>query len=164
MHPLQHAAAVCDSVIALPSEQKNAAILVVVVVAVLIVLTHEFAHWATAKLCGVTGKLRLFARRGESKAWFLGVLSIDFRDEDVPVLSLRQWRIVAAAGPSVDLVAGLSCFAFGLNVPGPAWLAPGIAMIGMFWVPCSLINSIPIRCLKNDGWYVIRPDTMVTKD
>jgi len=165
MHPLQHAIAVWHTVLSLPTlAQVFAAFGLVFVVALLTVLVHELAHWSMGKLFGVSGQLRIFARRGKWRFWFLAVVSMKFRDEDFPVLRPWQWRIVAASGPLVDITAGVACFAFGLHVPGPAWLSAGIALSGLFILPASLImNIVPIRPLKNDGWLVIQPEAMVGK-
>ncbi|QYY33711.1 hypothetical protein K2O51_31185 (plasmid) [Cupriavidus pinatubonensis] len=163
MNPLQHAKVVWNTVSDLPIQQASAALAFVLVVAVVAVLMHEGAHWSVARIFGVSGQFRIFARRGESRLWFLSVFAIKFREEDVPALSHGQWRAVAAAGPFVDVSVALSCFTFGLDLPGPVWLTAGVALGGLLYFLSALMNSVPLPFLKNDGWVVVRP-SVVYKD
>lgn len=144
------------SLLALPSRAAAFAFAVALLVSVLTVLTHEVSHWGAARCFGVTGRINFFASRGTSPVWFLSILGVDFKDDEFLALSRARRRLVAACGPLSEVAVSLSCFLGGLSLPGPLWASVGVALGGMLYLPCTLMNIVPMP-FGNDGWRVLHP-------
>ncbi|SAL06110.1 Peptidase family M50 [Caballeronia terrestris] len=127
------------------------------VIGVFGVFLHECGHLFTARAFGVRGRIRIFVRRGKSKVWFLSVLGALIDDEDFHALKSWQRRLVILGGPAIDVSFSLALLFAGGKAPGAAWLSGGLAMLGAVYLPCSAMNIVPMRALRNDGWLMVRP-------
>jgi hypothetical protein len=143
----------------LPIPETIGAIHIGLAVCVLTLVLHELGHLIAGRLAGLRGRIGFFVRRGESPYWYLSVLGVRYDDSQRASLSRRQVRIIAAAGPIVDIVMSLSWLFWGASVPGPVWLPIGVAFAGALYFGLSWLNWFPLP-IRNDGWIVLFPQSL----
>ena len=150
------------TIVDLPFATAIIAIVVAMLAVPVTVFLHELGHWTALKRFGVTGRIGFFVRRGESRFWWISVMGVKFDDADYLTLSRTQFRIVAACGPAVDILCCALCLTVGPHLPGPVWLAKGIALLGAIYVLISILDIVPLP-IRNDGWLVWRPEAALAK-
>ncbi|WP_425953058.1 hypothetical protein [Ralstonia pseudosolanacearum] len=129
-----------------------------VVTALAVLRIHELGHLLAVRSFGIPARIVLGGRRGESRFWFLAPMVVLIDDRVMASMQPSQLRIAAASGPIAHLLTCLVCWHWGMVLPAPAWLCAGVTFCGAaYFFICILMNVVPLRALKNDGWKVLWP-------
>lgn len=107
------------------------------IVLLIVLVTHEFGHYAAFRAFGLPARLPNFVP-------FLGAFTTGAVPDD-----LEQDAYIALAGPLVGLGLSAACAAIGANATDPGWMT-----VAYFSAFLNLVNLIPV--VPFDGGRVVR--------
>lgn len=129
----------------------------------LLIAIHEAGHWFVARALGLPARFEFIParhshfREGRVLGGWLHLGSVHI-DDDV-VANLARWKVraMAAAGPIAE-IAVMATLIGCLDTIRQSTAVPMTFAVYMFvwvWGGVAWLNWVPLKRIKNDGWYVL---------